>query len=71
MSGRQKVIFEGMECVFWFVNKGWFEVGGRPGSLKGYSEVETARRTFRGMEDAHRESLECIGKDGGREKAQI
>jgi hypothetical protein len=28
MGRRQKVIFEGIECVFWFVDKGWFE-GGR------------------------------------------
>jgi hypothetical protein len=66
MSGRQKVIFGGMECVFWFVNKGWSEVGGRPGSLKRYSEDEIARRSFRGMEDAHRESARVHWK-GWRE----
>jgi hypothetical protein len=63
---RQKVIFEGRECVFWFVDKGWFEAGGWPGSLKGYSEDGIARRTSRGMEDARRELLECTGKEGGR-----
>jgi hypothetical protein len=63
---RQKVIFEGRECMFWFVDKGWFEAGGWPGSLKGYSEDALARSTFQGMEDAHIESVRVYGK-GWRE----
>jgi hypothetical protein len=51
------------------IKVGWrLEVGGRPGSLNGYSEDEIARRTFQGMGDAHREVARVYWK-GGREKA--
>ncbi len=62
LCGRQKLLFEGMECVFWFVDKSWFEVGDWPCSLMGYPEDQNTRANFEYSVEIHREAAKMYWK---------